>query len=321
MNPGEKFGMMVVPNGRVEEVLNNPNLPTNKRPLFSLGTENPDDNFDSGQIAEFSRDSNLLVIEDLLKSRKNFDGDYNDIIFQLDGATAELPQLDEVINPARDWTQRTLGEKLNEYLNFSDLTFESGSFKVDDSGEVEINYLFDGGGYRGELAIFNLAGFSELNIRSHEDFVLEAARRAMSDSELGHVVIDDRSEGALFEKTLGEKNRNSGEYLGTKTFSMNPGDEFGLMLVPNGTVEEVFERPNIGWSKRPSLVMVAPGALTQETTVGLTPLTREDLSLPVPDGFEFVGAFELELYQVTLNDIKIKTAIIVEPCQCRSESA
>jgi DNA/RNA endonuclease G (NUC1) len=44
-----------------------------------------------------------------------------------------------------------------------------------------------------------------------------------------------------------------------------------------------------------SLVMLAPGALTEESSVNLTPLQRQDLSLPVPDGFEFVGAFELEL--------------------------
>jgi hypothetical protein len=39
--------------------------------------------------------------------------------------------------------------------------------------------------------------------------------------------------------------------LGVKTFSLNPGEEYGFMLVPNGTVEEVFEKPNRGGSKRP----------------------------------------------------------------------
>jgi len=44
-----------------------------------------------------------------------------------------------------------------------------------------------------------------------------------------------------------------------------------------------------------SLVMLAPGALTEESSVNLTPLQQQNLSLPMPSGFEFVGAFELEL--------------------------
>jgi hypothetical protein len=43
-----------------------------------------------------------------------------------------------------------------------------------------------------------------------------------------------------------------------------------------------------------STVMVAPGALTQDTTVSITPLSRESLSLPIPAGFEFAGAFNLD---------------------------
>jgi len=43
-----------------------------------------------------------------------------------------------------------------------------------------------------------------------------------------------------------------------------------------------------------STVMVAPGALTQDTTVSITSLSRESLSLPIPAGFEFAGAFNLD---------------------------
>jgi len=42
-----------------------------------------------------------------------------------------------------------------------------------------------------------------------------------------------------------------------------------------------------------SMVMIAPGALEENTTVSLTPLGLENLSLPVPEGFEFAGAFDL----------------------------
>jgi Uncharacterized protein conserved in bacteria len=43
-----------------------------------------------------------------------------------------------------------------------------------------------------------------------------------------------------------------------------------------------------------SKVMVAPSALKQDTTFGITSLSRESLSLPIPAGFEFAGAFNLD---------------------------
>ena len=44
-----------------------------------------------------------------------------------------------------------------------------------------------------------------------------------------------------------------------------------------------------------SMVALAPGALSENTTVSLTPLSTENLSLPVPQGFEVAGAFNLEM--------------------------
>ncbi|NEP11334.1 MAG: DUF4114 domain-containing protein [Symploca sp. SIO2C1] len=133
-------------------------------------------------------------------------------------------------------------------------TFESGYFTVGDSGEVTIDFLFDSGNYKGELAIFSLEGMEDFEPGS-EEFIQEAASRALSDSELGHIVIRDKTEGARFSGELGEVNRNSGEYLGAKTFSMEPGDEFGLMLVPNGKVQQVFDNPDIGGAVRPLFSM------------------------------------------------------------------
>ncbi|MGB3693872.1 MAG: DUF4114 domain-containing protein [Spirulinaceae cyanobacterium] len=129
-------------------------------------------------------------------------------------------------------------------------SFTSGYFTVGNSGQVEIDFLFDGGGYKGELAIFSLEGMEEFNPDSSE-FIAEAASRASSDSELGHIVISDVDEGARFGGDLGEASRNGGEYLGIKAFDMKPGDEFGFMLVPNGNVEEVVANPEIGGAKTP----------------------------------------------------------------------
>ncbi len=134
-------------------------------------------------------------------------------------------------------------------------TFDSGIFTVGETGQVQIDYIFDGGGYKGELAIFSLEGMDEFEPGS-EEFIQEAASRALSNSELGHVVISDAEEGAKFSGNLGERDQNSGEYLGVKTFKMRSGDTFGVMLVPNKTVARVLDNPTIGGSGRPLFSMV-----------------------------------------------------------------
>jgi pimeloyl-ACP methyl ester carboxylesterase len=128
--------------------------------------------------------------------------------------------------------------------------FDSGVFTVGESGEVGIDFLFDGGVYQGELAIFSLEKMDNFELGS-EAFIQEATRRALSDSSLGHVVISDLTEGARFHGFLGEGDQNSGIYQGVKTFSMRPGDEFGLLIVPKGTVQQVFNNPFVGGAMRP----------------------------------------------------------------------
>ncbi|MDB9313560.1 DUF4114 domain-containing protein, partial [Spirulina sp. CS-785/01] len=129
--------------------------------------------------------------------------------------------------------------------------YNAGVFTVGETGEVGIDFLFDGGKFKGEVAIFSLEGMDQFEPAS-EEFVQEAAIRAASDSELGHIVISDQTEGAKFAGSLGEsKDWNSGEYQGVKTVSMRPGDKFGVMLVPDGTVEQVVENPAVSGTKAP----------------------------------------------------------------------
>ncbi|MEQ8463458.1 S8 family serine peptidase [Coleofasciculus sp. E1-EBD-02] len=141
-----------------------------------------------------------------------------------------------------------------ENIPFINPTFESGTFTVGETGEVSIDFLFDGGSYQGELAIFSLDGMNEFEPGS-EEFIQEAASRALSDSELGHIAIADQTEGARFSGELGEADNNAGDYLGVKTVQMRPGDEFGVMLVPNGTVQQVFDNPDAGGTIRPLFSM------------------------------------------------------------------
>jgi len=44
-----------------------------------------------------------------------------------------------------------------------------------------------------------------------------------------------------------------------------------------------------------SIVQVAPGTLAEQTTVSITPLAESDLSLAIPDDFEYVAAFDLDI--------------------------
>ncbi|MEA5417827.1 S8 family serine peptidase [Spirulina sp. CCNP1310] len=114
-----------------------------------------------------------------------------------------------------------------------------GVFTVDDSGYVSIDYLFDGGKYsQGELAIFSLEGMTEEP--GSQAFIQEAARRALSNSELGYVVISDATDGARFSNTAGT-DFNGGIYRGVRTFQMNGGDRFGFMLAPNHSIQQVYD--------------------------------------------------------------------------------
>ncbi|MGL5062524.1 MAG: S8 family serine peptidase [Microcoleus sp.] len=161
--------------------------------------------------------------------------------------------------------------------------FTSGVFVVDSTGKVSIDYLLDGGLYRGQLAIISLKGMDKF-VPGSPEFFKEAASRAMSNSEKGHIVIDDLSEGARFSGNVPEGNFNEGAYLGVKTFSMTPGDEFGIMMVPNDTVKFLYDYPSFGGDKRPLFSMATAnphegfhlGQIADVTGEGNT-FTMEDL--------------------------------------------
>ncbi|MEL7245952.1 MAG: Ig-like domain-containing protein, partial [Cyanobacteria bacterium J06573_2] len=143
-------------------------------------------------------------------------------------------------------------------------TNETGVFTVNATGEFTIDFLFDAGSYRSEFAVFSLKGMEELTPGSSE-YIKEATRRALTNSEEGYVIIADDSEGARFTGELGESDKNAGNYSGIKTYSMNPGDDFAFMLVPQGKLQEVFDNPAIDGDQRPlfSIASANPGNATQ----------------------------------------------------------
>ncbi|TAE02984.1 MAG: DUF4114 domain-containing protein, partial [Oscillatoriales cyanobacterium] len=151
-----------------------------------------------------------------------------------------------VILPTPEVPQSKLDIPANNSL--SNLT--PGVWTVDQTGQVSFDFLVDAGLYEGEIAIVNLSGMEQYPLNS-DAFKQEAIKRALSSSELGHVVIRDRLEGARFSGEFGEPNVNSGAYQGIKTFAMPPGAKFAVMLVPNGTVQEISESPSLWQDKTP----------------------------------------------------------------------
>lgn len=146
-----------------------------------------------------------------------------------------------------------VGNVQTHQLSPVDFAFDSGIFTVGESGLVSVDFLLDGGAYAGELALFSLTGMGHL---TGQDFIQEAAKRALTGSPQGHVVISDLTQGAKYDALLGEKrNRNQGTYLGSQTFEFDSGDQLGLMLVPHGTVEQLWRQPGATGKRQPLFSM------------------------------------------------------------------
>ena len=125
--------------------------------------------------------------------------------------------------------------------------------------------------------------------------------------------------------------------VGTRYFVSNPnvlqvnsdgiitavGEGIANVTVIDGAAEKVVpvrvEKPLIGpatlgvdggvvQGSDGSKIMVAPTALTQDTTVNITPLSSTSLPLPFPDSMKFAGGFNLDLGNTPLN-IPVQLAI------------
>ena len=157
--------------------------------------------------------------------------------------------------PADDYSLKVsyAGQNTDYTLDIDPITgleADSGYFVVKDS-QVSIDFILDGGAYKGEVGLFNLEGM-HLYKPGSEAFIKQATRRSLSGSHLGHVAISDSVDKALFDVNYPlDQSSNHGTYNGVKLLPMNPGDKFAIILVPNGTIEEVFQNPSIGGDKQP----------------------------------------------------------------------
>lgn len=272
--PGGRYGAVIVPNGYFQDVFNNPSVGGDKRPLFSIPSANPYAVTPQtlGQMGDMMGTGTTFAFEDLRLDGSS-DRDYNDLVFQVTGARATAAPISQVVNSSRDFTMTAIGQTLQSYALSQQAAdpslnggFTAGTFVVGATGKVGVDYLFDGGGYVGQVGVFSLQGMGQYAPGS-ADFIKEATRRVLSNSNLGGLVIDDYPAGARYGTSTDAplKSFNQGVYQGIKTVNMTPGDVVGFVLVPNATAWEVFSNPTLGGGKRALFSMPAanPGGAAQ----------------------------------------------------------
>ena len=153
-----------------------------------------------------------------------------------------------------------------------------GIFTVGNSGQTTIDFLLDSGVYQSQLGIFSLAGMDDL-ARDSVEFRAEAARRALTNSSQGYVVVSDNTQGARLSGDVETLDHNSGDYNGTPTFSLDNTAQYALILVPNGTLQDVVDNPDGEGSLRPlfSLADANPNGTSHFADLGNSSFGIEDL--------------------------------------------
>ena len=294
MNPGDEVAFLFVPNTTVQETYDNPDNISQfgKLPIFSIPEANLLE-LSENQFEFVDVDSNgTIALEDVPASQA--DQDYNDLIYQVQGLEGNLPKLEDQINPNRDWRTTDIGQQLLNYTDSRAVNEEKegvegleeleGVFKVGDTGEIIVDYLFDGGFFQGEVGIFSLEDINLEDFGS-EAFIEQAINRAQSNSNQGHVVIKDAEEGAQFSANLDwEGDFNRGEHPGRQTFLMNPGDTFGLILVPDGTLDEALTADESITSKDP-LFSISKANVNGQAQVTGVMTTEEEAIISFEDTF------------------------------------
>ncbi len=160
MRPGAWFATVLVPNSTFKELAKDPGTTgSSKRPLYSLVASNPAYGMYLGQVADINGLGNAFVYEDICAS--NSDKDYNDLIFQITGATtADIQTLDSLVwkktRAARsgwtDWrTKSELGKQIIAHLeSLHNVNSETEKLTVTLNGSGDINITDSQGGVIGK---------------------------------------------------------------------------------------------------------------------------------------------------------------------------
>lgn len=107
-----------------------------------------------------------------------------------------------------------------------------------------------------ELGIFSLSGMDQF-VPNTPAYFQEAARRILSQSNWGQVLISNANQAAslVADSFDWESQVNDGvegvQFRTSQTVNLL-GEQFGLMIVPKGTIQQIWENPNVKGSNRPS---------------------------------------------------------------------
>jgi Domain of unknown function (DUF4114)/PAP2 superfamily len=153
----------------------------------------------------------------------------------------------------------------------------NGVFTVGNGGLLSIDVLADNGAYQGQIGVFSLTGMENFQVGS-ADFMIEAANRALAGGGAGYLMFDDATQGARFGGSLGEADCNGGNYSGAKTVGFAAGEKVALILVPNGSLQNVADG-NLFGSLRPlfSIAAANPDEATQLAKISTNTFGWEDI--------------------------------------------
>lgn len=268
MNEGDTFAMMLVTNGTVLDLAADPE---SEEALFSFATSEMPNGETLAQIADVTGNGDTFSWEDVdINNFDKVDRDYNDFVVQVLGATAEAPSIEDSIYIDRDWLDTEVGGDLITYA--ARPQFDAGTFTVNSTGQVEFDYLYDGGYFsEGEVGIFRLKDLDIYEAGS-EAFVAEVLDRVTSNSTEGYIVAKDAEEGARYSESLAwerDYNTDSESYRGPQTFLMNPGEHFGMVIIPGSSFEEAKTAPDWANKKQPLFSMAEANLNDHEQMAGI----------------------------------------------------
>ncbi|MBD2339382.1 DUF4114 domain-containing protein [Calothrix sp. FACHB-156] len=114
MTAGDQFAFLLVPDGKIRELLDNPNSAKDKNPLVSIASANSDGSVHFAQLGQGTTKGGTFGVEDMLASQ-GADWDYNDFIFQIKGATGKTAPLETFIQSKKEWCNTQSAKELIEY--------------------------------------------------------------------------------------------------------------------------------------------------------------------------------------------------------------
>jgi subtilisin family serine protease len=227
MRSGDKFGVMLVPNGTTPDKLFSADSDDDQRPLFSIPEANPESAIQLAQITDALKDGNSFAFEDI-SLMSGADLDFDDLVFQVKGATGNSSLLNSVVASGNDWQTSQIGQQVEQFT--LDPLDPAGN-TIDKARRVNVST--SGKDYRGWVGSSDLDDFYSFSLGARNDFKLSLnSLTADANVELlditGQIVASSKNSGTASEfinTTL-----DTGAYRIRVTSAAGIGTAFNLKL-------------------------------------------------------------------------------------------